>query len=243
MKRIKETRPRFARALGGGVILVAILCPSQHDAFADIITLNTSDRGIYRDDGFHIPWYNLYAAGRFFGDTINHFLLFDLSSITQPVISAELRLVNNNSYDSPDPFETYTVFEVTSPLTDVLNAWGDTVATFNDLGSGTVYGSVNVPSNNAIVTVSLFLNSAGLEALNASLGGLFIVGGAVTSLDSPEARYEGLFSLSNHKTAMDGATQIVLTTIPEPGTICLLAMGALALSAWQTHIRRRRIAG
>lgn len=236
MKRNIEKRYWMAQHYGTVIILLVLSNLLPQTGHADLITLNTDDRGIYFDDGYHIPWYTVYGIGRTYSNIGNHFLLFDLSSITLPVISAELRLVNNHSYDSPDPYETYTIFDVTTSLWNVQNAYGDCVATFNDLGSGVVYGSVDVPSNNAIVTVSVLLNNDGLAALNARLGGMFIVGGAVTSLDS-EGTYEALFSLSNPDTPIDGCTQIVLTTIPEPATGLLISLSAMVLF-WQ---RRKKL--
>ncbi len=221
-----------------GIICYAAVLMTVCCVRADMImTLNTTDRGLYGEDGYHIPWYTPYGVGRAHGSTVNNFLVYDMSSITQEVVSAELRLVNNNSYDSPDPYETYTVFDVTTPLWELQNGYGDTVATYNDLGSGIVYGSTDVVSNNGYVVVSVYLNEAGLAALNASLGGMFVVGGAITSLDSPEATYEHLFSLSDPDRPGDGATQLVLTFVPEPGTLGLLALGGLALYATRRRIR------
>ena len=113
--------------------------------------------------------------------------------------------------------------------------YGDNLAVYNDLGSGVVYGAVNVISNYSYETVIVTLNSNGLSALNACLGGIFMMGGSLTSIDNNDD-YEMLFAQCNPKNAGDGYTQLVLTTVPEPSTLIFFSVGLWFLF----HQRRRR---
>ncbi len=202
---------------------------------ADIITLNTIDRGTYRDDGYNTPVYTTIGTGRKYNYILNQYLIFDLSSVSKEVISAEFRIVCDYSYFSYDPYETYTLFDVTNSYIEVYMGYGDNLAVYNDLGSGVVYGTVNVISNYSYETVTVTLNRDGLAALNACLGGIFMMGGSLTSIDNDDD-YEILFSYCSSKNAGDGYTQLILTTVPEPSTLIFFSVGLWFLF----HQRRRQ---
>lgn len=72
----------------------------------------------------------------------------------------------------------YKLFDVTTPA-DVLNAeTAQDPAVFEDLGSGTSFGTFNVTPGDRAEVVSFPLNRAGVAAYNDARGGFFSIGGA-----------------------------------------------------------------
>jgi hypothetical protein len=127
-------------------------------------------------------------------------------------------------YGSNDPSETYTLFDVATPLGTLTGGTGGASA-FNDLGSGTSYGSfVATPALGAFADVTL--NSAGLAFLNASAGQVAL-GGAIPTL-AKGATNEFLFN----STSASLTRQLILTTtdtvVPEPRTTLMLAVAVSA---------------
>ncbi|MGH7397885.1 MAG: PEP-CTERM sorting domain-containing protein, partial [Candidatus Rokuibacteriota bacterium] len=113
-----------------------------------------------------------------------------------------------DGYSSPNPTETYRLFHVSTPAAEVGNV-SFSAAIFDDLGSGTSFGSVVIaPSDNG-ATIHIPLNGAGVTALNLAGGGELAVGGAVD-----------------------------LNPVPEPTTLLLVGIGAagVGLARW---VKRR----
>ena len=117
--------------------------------------------------------------------------MFDLSSVRGTIKSATLRLLNPSlGYQSVDPFEEFTVFDVSTPIAELM-ASNDTRTDIHfDLGTGTSYGSAQVfdPSDNFVVAVAL--NASAISNLNGTRG-QFAFGGEVTSLRGQE--FEDIF--------------------------------------------------
>lgn len=106
------------------------------------------------------------------GDVLRNFFTFDLSHQTVPVTRAVLRL--HMEYKTSQPAMAYQIYDVSTPP-EVLNRnVGTSSAIFDDLGSGTSYGFLQVPDQQVLWIV---LNPAGLAALNAARGGYFSLGG------------------------------------------------------------------
>ncbi len=165
-----------------------------------------------------------------------NFFVFNLAGYTDPnpIGAAELRLFNPpNGYTSPNPTETYSLFDVTTPIPTLVATNTGRTDIFADLGSGLSYGSrvVSAADNNRIVSVTL--NAAAVAALNANRGGLFALGGALTTLGPPGNE----FVFGSSGLSID-VRQLVLTPVPEPATLMLLGTGVPVLLgyAW----RRRR---
>ena len=154
-------------------------------AAAGTVTLNAVDSGFWDSLGNHAAGFESYAVGQTFpGDVLNDYFVFDLSGISQEITSAQLTLSNPFGYNSPDPSETINFSDVSTPVS-VLEASGpDQFGIFNDLGSGTSFGTQTVtPGTDPVVTT---LNADGIRALTAGLGAQFAIGGSLTTISGPD---------------------------------------------------------
>jgi hypothetical protein len=110
----------------------------------------------------------------------NNYFIFNLASITGAITSAVLQLSQGpQGYISPTPSLTYTLWDSSVAAASMSST--SSLAFYNDLGSGTSFGSVgvNVGSNNTIVSFNL--NASGLGALNAGRGTFVGFGGSVST--------------------------------------------------------------
>jgi hypothetical protein len=210
------------------------------EAKADTIVLNAFQQGFYRNDGlnngvFGTP--NNYFVGYTNGGVYRNYFAFELASV-RDVTSAQLRIYRPGDSDlDTDAFETYVLYDVLTPP-ELLGHVGG-VSIFDDLGSGTVYASENVPTPNffdgGYMTINL--NADAIAALQG--GQLFAIGGAITTLRFPAPiGSEGLFGGSQGIYAqliLEGRR--VEVPIPEPATLLLLGSG---LAGVGTRIRKRR---
>ena len=223
-----------------GMAALALLAGGMQPAKAQTITLNAVDSGWYDEFGRHTPANQNYLAGRSFvfgiGGTLvfNNFFVFDLPAFAQPIASAELRIFNpTNGYFSLDPTEIYTLFDVSTPISALVAGGTGRTDIFADLGSGVPYGSqvVSAEDNGRIVTIGL--NAAGVTALSGA-SGLFALGGTLTTLSPGGPLIERVFGFTSEASQR----QLVVTLIPEPGTLALFSTSALGLlgCGW----RRRR---
>lgn len=198
------------------------------------VIVNAEDRGWYNGtEGFHDPTLENYAVGEFNGIILRNWFVFDLSVVTDSIINATLRLPNP-AYVSPDSTETYNLYDVTTSIASLTAGGINLFGTFNDLGSGTQYGSQTVSDSDTIVDISI--NAAGLTALNGA-SGLFALGGSLSTIGAP-VDIEIVFGLTQFG---DNTPQLVLETeggaapVPEPSTMILLGSGMVGFLTWQTR--------
>lgn len=161
-------------------------------AWADkTVTLNAIDSGWYNTSGLHNADNDNYIAGRTLAaGELRNFFVFDLSGVRGSITSATFRIFNPaTGYSSVDPFETYTAFDVSTPIAQLMASNEGRTDIHDDLGTGTSYGAVQIfdPSNNFVVAFAL--NPKALNHLNMSRGGLFAIGGALTSLRGQDSEY------------------------------------------------------
>ncbi|MBN1795779.1 MAG: hypothetical protein JW804_03830 [Sedimentisphaerales bacterium] len=161
------------------------------------------------------------------GNYSRNFFTFDLSSLSDAVLSATLQLTRFKYLSTADS-ETLGIFDVTTDAATLNDKNGINAAIYNDLGSGTSYGQFEVLSTGSEDDVLSFsLNSAAIANINSAAGGWFSIGGAILSFGSPiYGGAEGLFGFSHEE---DGTQCLVLEVIPEPISVLLLGLGALLL--------------
>ncbi len=109
------------------------------------------------------------GAGDCYTGEFRNFFQFAIPQLDGPVISASLIL--DTGYVALDQ-ASYAQYQVTS-IPDVFG--------FGDLGSGTVYGSQIYTASNRNMGESIALDSAALAAIQAAAGGVFQLGGRVSS--------------------------------------------------------------
>lgn len=237
--RLDGTTPR-AGFLTLGLLLAPLFF--THKAQADVIS--ATDRGNYSVLGTHAPGSTNYFAGRFLLMEHRNFFVFDLSGITDPIASARLNLFNPsgrilNGYTSPDATETFVLYDVTTPAAILTSGTGG-FAAFGDLGNGTVLGNVIMSAADNGQFVSVEFNQDGLNALNASAGGTFVVGGRLQTL-SGGLNNEYVFGWTGTQPMSSTTLEYETVETPEPATLAMVGLGVLAAGAVGAGRRIRRI--
>jgi PEP-CTERM motif len=212
-----------ARIILVGIALVVLLQPGW--SVADII-LDASNSGFYNDVGNQ--QFGNYIVGRLTipSQVSNDYFVFDLTGVKGNISSATLKLTNpTDGYSSQDLNETFTIFNVATPIGTLLKPGGLMPGIFLDLGSGTSYGSGTVSAADNGKTLSFGFNANGIQALNAAEGMKLAIGGSLTSLSTrTDNEYAFAYSGSGGE-----VRQLVITTTPEPSTLASMSLGALGL--------------
>lgn len=222
-------------------------------AIADVTTISSSLVGGYNAAG---GYDNTFAFQNYFtGSTATgpqpdrrSFYIFSLPAVLPgPVVSASFIIRNpwlpfpggstgTPGYFSDDPFETFRLSDtpfsaaaITSPHTvpEALAIWAT-------LGSGTLYGTADVtPAPGPLADITITLSPAALTYINGHLGGFFVIGGQVATLDgtSPD---ELIFGYSDIPSPHMIEPRLSLTFTPTPGPAAMLLCAASAA------MRRRR---
>jgi len=214
------------------VISTCLILGASLTASSATLTIDAIDRGWYDDAGWHQPDNLSYGAGEEVIVRYRDFFVFDLSGVNTTATSATINIYSPVSpdqffdgYQSADPFETYVLYDVSTDTGD-LTAGSGGVAAFVDIGSGTSYGSYNVSAADNGQIVSITLNADALLDIN-SAGGLFAIGGAVSTLDV-SLNNEIIFASSGEPNVP--APYLTLTTVPIPTAFWLFGSGFIGLA-------------
>ena len=237
---------RFLAQCGAIIALSAALAAS---ARADSVTLFAVDDGWYAQQvgssGTPFAYLNNnptalsnYVTGNvadFLFVVSRSYFVFDLSSIEGTVVSATFSAYNPSAttdfadgYRSTDASETLALFDVTTNLS-TLTTWvgnnATTAAMWQDLGTGTIYGSQGVSAVDNGELVNVVLVSDAIAAIDAATG-LFALGGSITTLDSLFDRSEFVFGNTNPTFVPRLMLEVIPSVAtPEPATLALLGLG------------------
>jgi len=224
----------FVKSLVFGASCACLLTCMPLPASSATINVGAIDGGWYRSDGLHRASFDNYLAGESGGTEHRNWFAFDLSSVTLQageVIAGATLSLQNGGYGG-DENEQWTVISVESDFSSVMTghlAGSDTgKAIFNDLKDGNIYARSTISSTtprDEIIAVS-FTSINSISDITSSIGGLFAVGGYVSSLDSPSDEF--LFSGTAGRL---GSVNLVLETaaVPVPPAIWLFGSGLLGL--------------
>lgn len=175
------------------VVLLALIISAAAPAAAQDLVLEAVDSGNYDMDGDHSSGNTYYPAGDIAASgfsELRNFFVFDLSAVMGPVLGATLELYNpsdppdaGDGYRSPDPFETYSLWEVVTDVSTLTAGGSGLTGIFDDLGGGTAFGTIDMTEADNGTVVAIALNHNAEASIEAAAGGLWAVGGAVMTLD------------------------------------------------------------
>jgi hypothetical protein len=212
---------RYQRCTSGLFLLLGAMALPCSGA---TVTLTAIDSGFYASDGSHTTTNENYLTGQLTNER-RSFFVFDLSGVSGTIQSATLRLFNPevsaflHGYVSPSPTETLNIYDVTTAAGSITDGTAG-VAGFADLGSGSVYGTRSVSAADNGTAVEIALNSAAIAGMQSATG-LFLLGGALSSISGPADQYVFGFSMAGFVT--DHTRELVLdvapAAVPEPGTV------------------------
>ena len=173
-------------------VIVALGALIASTAVAQDLVLEAVDSGNYDWEGDHSSGSTYSPAGDIAASgfsELRNFFVFDLSGVTGPVLGATLELYNpsdppdaGDGYSSPDPFETYSLWEIVTDIPTLTAGGSGLTGIFDDLGGGTGFGTIDMTAADNGTVVSIGLNHNAEASIEAAAGGLWAVGGAVMTL-------------------------------------------------------------
>jgi hypothetical protein len=164
----------------------------------NLLTLDSTDKGWYDSTGFHSAVNDNYACGEeipgFGLQKYRNFFVFTIPSLTNPVVSAELR-VNLYGAASPSGSENYELHAVSTAISTLSAGGSGLTAIYDDLADGVLYGGRVIFTNESFSIITIPLNASFVAALPGG-GGQIALGGNITSFDGID-NDEWLFAFSN----------------------------------------------
>ncbi len=212
------------------VLVLFVVLPISNVGYAGVITISAIDSGHYSAGGTHQPTNLNYAVGG--SGIFRDFFVFDLTNVSGKILNAHLRLSNPyNGVFAVNPPETVAFFDVTTSISVLRTGGVELISIFDDLGTGIMFGIRDYDRlDNGFPDGSVSevqLNSAALQDLNVTKGGLWAIGGSLLTQDAEDH----VFGFTPND-GLGTTRELVLNVdspIPEPTSLTLLGIGALSL--------------
>lgn len=223
--------PKLMRHLHA-LTLCLLLAPLAQGAQITLTTSQSLLPGEFRNQGWwtdgsrdNLSSSNFnYLAGINAGSDYRNFFTFDLALLPDNIVvtGAELR-VTRFTTNSANISETYALYDVSTDPAALNDNAGSNISIYDDLGTGTSYGTFAISTTAQTTDIASFnLNGNAIADLNAAGDGYFSIGGAVVTGGN-------LFAGSGNSNT-PGVQELVITYIPEPTSLALLAVGAILVS-------------
>lgn len=173
-------------------------------------------------------------------DSVNssrNFFVFDFSGLNMAnLLTAELYANNAWNY-SPESQLSYSLYDVTTNISDLRASGTGQYSIFNDLGSGVSFASLEISNPGRYDTLVLSFNQSGINAAKATTD-LFAFGGALTSQTGGVAFMFG--DNENPSSPFSYGLRLTfsetVTTVPEADSYAMLLVGLGVVSL----VARRR---
>ncbi len=216
-------------------------------ARADVLDISAGTASKFVSTGQHnYPFDTNFLAGTIAAVGTHHnYFIFDMSALpaNHVVTAAELVLeMPLGGYLSPDASETYTLFDVSTPIAQFQQSYsaGDASgqAIYADLGTGTALGSATVSVADVQTLVSIPLSAAGVSWINLAGAGMVTLGGALTSLGHGPDEYEFAFGFTGDNSQR--FLRVTTVEVPEPSSLIIAGIAACLVGSWTMVHRRSR---
>ena len=182
-------------------VLVVVLVACSSAQAGESVVLEHVGRSWYTQTGGFRPANDNYFVGNATQEYRN-FFVFDLSSIDSEILSMQFEVFNPDGganpvcgYVSNDPSETYGLFDVSTDPQELIDGIGG-VPAFIDLGTGVSYGTHIATAADDGTFIIIPLDASAVADANAADGGLWALGGAITTLDRNPVTDEFAFGCS-----------------------------------------------
>jgi len=217
-----------------GAIALVLSLVFAHVASAVNTTQFAYAAGYYEPNGIATgPGPDIYFVGTL-GDEHRCYFVFDLADIGPIVQDASISIYTpHNGVNAPNGSLLFDLFDVSSSATNVA-AGASSVSIFNDLGSGTIYGSRIYTEADEQNFATIPLNAAAVAQINSQLGQSFAIGGAIVPAPVDVAYTFGFSFLGNPPSNV----YLTLNVVPEPAMIGMTPL--LVLAARRRSSRRGR---
>jgi hypothetical protein len=151
-------------------------------AGASADTFQATHRGWYNQNGLHNATNLNTLTGQGTGtDRFRTFFVFDLGTMARPAGSGVLRL-ELEAYLSPDPMEHVAVYDVSTPVDQLILSQSGRTDIYADLGGDVPYGAVLATPADVGTVLEIPLSPEAISAINQARGGRFAVGLSVETL-------------------------------------------------------------